>query len=333
MAVNTSPASRAAWFAALLSLPAAQRAQAQAQALPVDTAAVVVLRLEDGSILRGRVTSQTADSVIFLSEAVGRVAVARSAVTAITAAENDAKSALATVPTLGGDHAPSVRWSRRLEVGYQYMSEVARDEVGAVIGGSVGVSLERSSPKSSVTVGLQLSYQRQNPNPAASDDQMVNITANRLLSANYRLVAQTIAERNRPQEIDARFTQHVGVGRVLVRTNRVRLFVAPGAAFAHANATEEAELASNGAVTVSGVGGGFYESLSLKISPTIQLSQNLLWTEIAGRRQHASTVTLSGQLSAHLGMNVVYNRRYDSGLVDPIRPTFNKVMIGLQLQR
>jgi hypothetical protein len=333
MAVNTSPASRAAWFAALLSLPAAQRAQAQAQALPVDTAAVVVLRLEDGSILRGRVTSQTADSVIFLSEAVGRVAVARSAVTAITAAENDAKSALATVPTLGGDHAPSVRWSRRLEVGYQYMSEVARDEVGAVIGGSVGVSLERSSPKSSVTVGLQLSYQRQNPNPAASDDQMVNITANRLLSANYRLVAQTIAERNRPQEIDARFTQHVGVGRVLVRTNRVRLFVAPGAAFAHANATEEAELASNGAVTVSGVGGGFYESLSLKISPTIQLSQNLLWTEISGRRQHASSITLSGQLSAHLGMNVVYNRRYDSGLVDPIRPTFNKVMIGLQLQR
>ena len=331
MAVNTSPASRAAWFAALLSLPAAQRAQAQA--LPVDTAAVVVLRLEDGSILRGRVTSQTADSVIFLSEAVGRVAVARSAVTAITAAENDAKSALATVPTLGGDHAPSVRWSRRLEVGYQYMSEVARDEVGAVIGGSVGVSLERSSPKSSVTVGLQLSYQRQNPNPAASDDQMVNITANRLLSANYRLVAQTIAERNRPQEIDARFTQHVGVGRVLVRTNRVRLFVAPGAAFAHANATEEAELASNGAVTVSGVGGGFYESLSLKISPTIQLSQNLLWTEISGRRQHASSITLSGQLSAHLGMNVVYNRRYDSGLVDPIRPTFNKVMIGLQLQR
>lgn len=331
MAVNTSPASRAAWFAALLSLPAAQRAQAQA--LPVDTAAVVVLRLEDGSILRGRVTSQTADSVIFLSEAVGRVAVARSAVTAITAAENDAKSALATVPTLGGDHAPSVRWSRRLEVGYQYMSEVARDEVGAVIGGSVGVSLERSSPKSSVTVGLQVSYQRQNPNPAASDDQMVNITANRLLSANYRLVAQTIAERNRPQEIDARFTQHVGVGRVLVRTNRVRLFVAPGAAFAHANATEEAELASNGAVTVSGVGGGFYESLSLKISPTIQLSQNLLWTEISGRRQHASSITLSGQLSAHLGMNVVYNRRYDSGLVDPIRPTFNKVMIGLQLQR
>jgi hypothetical protein len=67
--------------------------------------------------------------------------------------------------------------------------------------------------------------------------------------------------------------------------------------------------------------------------PTIQLSQNLLWTEIAGRRQHASTVTLSGQLSAHLGVNVVYNRRYDSGLVDPIRPTFNKVMIGLQLQR
>ena len=331
MAVNTSPASRAAWFAALLSLPAAQRAQAQA--LPVDTAAVVVLRLEDGSILRGRVTSQTADSVIFLSEAVGRVAVARSAVTAITAAENDAKSALATVPTLGGDHAPSVRWSRRLEVGYQYMSEVARDEVGAVIGGSVGVSLERSSPKSSVTVGLQVNYQRQNPNPAASDDQMVNITANRLLSANYRLVAQTIAERNRPQEIDARFTQHVGVGRVLVRTNRVRLFVAPGAAFAHANATEEAELASNGAVTVSGVGGGFYESLSLKISPTIQLSQNLLWTEISGRRQHASSITLSGQLSAHLGMNVVYNRRYDSGLVDPIRPTFNKVMIGLQLQR
>jgi hypothetical protein len=333
MAVNTSPASRAAWFAALLSLPAAQRAQAQAQALPVDTAAVVVLRLEDGSILRGRVTSQTADSVIFLSEAVGRVAVARSAVTAITAAENDAKSALATVPTLGGDHAPSVRWSRRLEVGYQYMSEVARDEVGAVIGGSVGVSLERSSPKSSVTVGLQVSYQRQNPNPAASDDQMVNITANRLLSANYRLVLQTVAERNRPQDIDARFTQHVGVGRVLVRTNRVRLFVAPGAAFAHANATEEAELASNGAVTVSGVGGGFYESLSLKISPTIQLSQNLLWTEISGRRQHASSITLSGQLSAHLGMNVVYNRRYDSGLVDPIRPTFNKVMIGLQLQR
>ena len=331
MAVNTSPASRAAWFAALLSLPAAQRAQAQA--LPVDTAAVVVLRLEDGSILRGRVTSQTADSVIFLSEAVGRVAVARSAVTAITAAENDAKSALATVPTLGGDHAPSVRWSRRLEVGYQYMSEVARDEVGAVIGGSVGVSLERSSPKSSVTVGLQVNYQRQNPNPAASDDQMVNITANRLLSANYRLVLQTVAERNRPQEIDARFTQHVGVGRVLVRTNRVRLFVAPGAAFAHANATEEAELASNGAVTVSGVGGGFYESLSLKISPTIQLSQNLLWTEISGRRQHASSITLSGQLSAHLGMNVVYNRRYDSGLVDPIRPTFNKVMIGLQLQR
>jgi len=331
MAVNTSPASRAAWFAALLSLPAAQRAQAQA--LPVDTAAVVVLRLEDGSILRGRVTSQTADSVIFLSEAVGRVAVARSAVTAITAAENDAKSALATVPTLGGDNAPSVRWSRRLEVGYQYMSEVARDEVGAVIGGSVGVSLERSSPKSSVTVGLQVSYQRQNPNPAASDDQMVNITANRLLSANYRLVLQTVAERNRPQEIDARFTQHVGVGRVLVRTNRVRLFVAPGAAFAYANATEEAELASNGAVTVSGVGGGFYESLSLKISPTIQLSQNLLWTEISGRRQHASSITLSGQLSAHLGMNVVYNRRYDSGLVDPIRPTFNKVMIGLQLQR
>jgi len=331
MAVNTSPASRAAWFAALLSLPAAQRAQAQA--LPVDTAAVVVLRLEDGSILRGRVTSQTADSVIFLSEAVGRVAVARSAVTAITAAENDAKSALATVPTLGGDNAPSVRWSRRLEVGYQYMSEVARDEVGAVIGGSVGVSLERSSPKSSVTVGLQVNYQRQNPNPAASDDQMVNITANRLLSANYRLVLQTVAERNRPQEIDARFTQHVGVGRVLVRTNRVRLFVAPGAAFAHANATEEAELASNGAVTVSGVGGGFYESLSLKISPTIQLSQNLLWTEISGRRQHASSITLSGQLSAHLGMNVVYNRRYDSGLVDPIRPTFNKVMIGLQLQR
>ena len=331
MAVNTSPASRAAWFAALLSLPAAQRAQAQA--LPVDTAAVVVLRLEDGSILRGRVTSQTADSVIFLSEAVGRVAVARSAVTAITAAENDAKSALATVPTLGGDNAPSVRWSRRLEVGYQYMSEVARDEVGAVIGGSVGVSLERSSPKSSVTVGLQVNYQRQNPNPAASDDQLVNITANRLLSANYRLVAQTIAERNRPQEIDARFTQHVGVGRVLVRTNRVRLFVAPGAAFAYANATEEAELASNGAVTVSGVGGGFYESLSLKISPTIQLSQNLLWTEISGRRQHASSITLSGQLSAHLGMNVVYNRRYDSGLVDPIRPTFNKVMIGLQLQR
>jgi len=213
------------------------------------------------------------------------------------------------------------------------MSEVARDEVGAVIGGSVGVSLERSSPKSSVTVGLQVNYQRQNPNPAASDDQMVNITANRLLSANYRLVLQTVAERNRPQEIDARFTQHVGVGRVLVRTNRVRLFVAPGAAFAYANATEEAELASNGAVTVSGVGGGFYESLSLKISPTIQLSQNLLWTEISGRRQHASSITLSGQLSAHLGMNVVYNRRYDSGLVDPIRPTFNKVMIGLQLQR
>ncbi len=314
-------------FAATVSVPA------HAQAAGKDTTEIATVKLQDGSAIQGRVVLETGDSVTVVSTTLGRLTFARSAVTSISPFESEAQSALAAVPTLGLSTARRVQWTRKVEVGVQYMSEIVQGKAGAVVGGSVGANLERSTVHSSVSIGLQANYQRQEPYPAASDDRMLTLTALRDLGSTYRLVIQTFAERNIPQEIDFRLTQHVGIGRTLVKSPRLKMFVAPGVTYAYANASEEAELAANGTVTASGAGVGFYESLALQLAPTIGVSQNLLWTEISGRRQYASSVTLSGRVTGGVGLNIVYNRRYDSDLIAPVRRTFGKLMVGLQLSR
>ena len=298
-----------------------------------DTTATATVKLQDGSALQGRVVAETADSVTVVSETLGRLTFARSAIASISPSEAEAQSALAAVPTLGHSRPHQARWARTLEVGVQHLSEVVRDDAGAMTGISVGATLGRSTPKSSVKVGLQINYQRQDPHPAAADDRLLTITAVRDLNATYRLIAQTFAERNIPQEIDFRFTQHLGLGRSLVNSKRAKLFVAPGVTYSDANASEEAELAANGTVTAVGFGVGFYESFAVQLAPSIGLSQNLLWTEISGRRLRASTVTLSGRIGSGVSLNAVYNQRYDSDLIDPVRKTFGKLMIGVQLSR
>ena len=298
-----------------------------------DSTATASVKLRDGSALQGRVVAETADSVTVVSETLGRLTFARSAITSISSNAAEAQSALAAVPTLEHSRPRRAKWSRKFEIGVQHQSEVVRDDAGAMTGISVGANLGRSTPKSTVKIGLQINYQRQDPHPAASDERLLTLTAVRDLNATYRLIAQTFGERNVPQEIDFRFTQHLGIGRSLVNSKRARLFVAPGVTYSNANASEEAELAANGTVTAVGFGVGFYESLSLQITPTIGLSQNTLWTEISGRRLRASTVTLSGQISSGVLLNAVYNLRYDSDLVDPVRKTFGKLMIGLQISR
>jgi hypothetical protein len=286
-------------------------------------------------MLRGRIVAESSDSVTVATTLAGRVTLPRAVVSGITDPEAAGKSALATVPTLGNDESRRrrVQWSPRIEIGVQHISEVVRKEVGAVFGGSFGMSLERSTPRTSMSVSIQTNYQRQSPNPAAADDNLLTMTAARSIRPKVRVVGQTFIERNRPQEIEIRYTQHLGIGRQLVKSERMTLFLAPGVTYAYANASEEAELAASGTVTASGFGGGFYESLALRLAPALSLTQNLLWTEIRGRRQYASTLTLSGRLSAHVAMNLVHNLRFDSGLVDPVRKTLGRTTVGLQFAR
>jgi hypothetical protein len=316
-------------------------APVQAQAAAADTVTVRTVTLQDGSVLQGRLTAETADSIVVVSSTYGQLRLARSAVRSISGSSpTESFSTLAAVPTISHQRAKRAQWSSRLEIGIQALSALTKpDAEGNNIGGairsrSVGLNLARSGPSSTMKLGLQTNYFRQDPYPAAANDLLLTITAARDLGASpYRVVAQTFVERNHPQSIDLRVTQQLGIGRLVVKSKRLSMFLAPGVAYSYANAKEDAQLAVSQSITLDGVGVGVYESIMWQVIPSVAVSQNFFSTVTSGRRQSAAAVTLSGMIAPRVGVNVVYNRRYDSGMVDPVNKTFTKLVLGIQLSR
>jgi len=316
-------------------------APVQAQAAAADTVTVQTVTLQDGSVLQGRLIAQTADSIVVVSKSYGQLTLARSMVRSISGDNpTEQVSALAAVPTISHQRAKQARWSSQIELGIQSFSALTKpDAEGNNIGGSIrsrsiGLNLARSGPSSTMKMGLQVNYFRQDPHPAAASDLLLTITAARDLGASpYRVVAQTFLENNKPQSIYVRFTQHIGIGRLVVKSKRVKMFLAPGLAYSRADTDEEAELAISQSITLNGPGVGVYESIAWQVIPSVTLSQNFLSTITSGRRQAAGAITVSGMLAPRIGVNVVYNRRYDSGMVDPVNKYFSKLVIGIQLSR
>ncbi len=316
-------------------------ASVQAQTAVADTVMVRTVTLQDGSVLQGRLIAETADSIVVVSSAYGQLRLARSAVRSISGdSPTEQVSALAAVPTISHQRAKRAKWSSRIEIGIQALSALTKpDAEGGNIGGSirsrsVGLNLERSGPSSTMKMGLQMNYFRQDPYPAAANDLLLTITAARDLGASpYRVVGQTFMERNHPQSIALRFTQQLGIGRLVVKSKRLSMFVAPGVAYSYADAKEDAQLAISQSITLNGMGVGVYESIMWQVIPSVTVSQSFFATVTAGRRQSAGAITVSGMLAPRVGVNVVYNRRYDSGMVDPVNKTFTKMVVGIQLSR
>lgn len=314
----------ALWIASMV-LPAgpgglAPAAAAEAPAPPPQPAETV--RLKNGTVLMGHVVSAGAGQLRLLVEGVGEVVVDSAAV-----APNAAPMAMP---------APSP-WSGSLSAGVLYVSEIAPGIVGTNIGVEITSRLARNFRLGTVTLDGTLGYERVEPEVATIDKWGFTLGSRHDLPGAFLLLATTRYEVSRVQYLKYRSTTLGGVGYELVKLPKLSLIVAPGVGYAKSEQTPYGRLLSFGnrqPPSVEGVAWGVHDMLMAQLGSTVMLEQDLLWLTARGDprvRQMQLDVRLSGAVTEHVKMLIVYSRQYDSSMPAPVRRSVQSLNSGVQL--
>jgi hypothetical protein len=285
------------------------------------------LRLANGTVLVGRITSASDGKVRIVVDAMGEVTVDSGAITL-------AASPPAVAPPKAGRRSP---WSGTLSASGSYVSELASGVVGSTFGMQILAGVARTTPTGAVTLDGTLGYWRVEPDAAALDQWGLSLGWRHDIAPRVPMLAKSIVDVNRVQTLKYRSTTVAGIGYVFVKTTKVSLTAAPGLGFVKSEQTEQGRVLSFAAGKVPGVEGmawGAHEMVTLQLTPTLGLQHNALWLRgfaAPAYGQLQLDARLTAMVMKHVGLLVVFVQQYDSSMPPPVNKTIRTLNPGVQL--
>ena len=287
---------------------------------------IVSLKLADGSIVVGRVVKQD-DAVVTLdTELFGVLSIPRDKITQLLSGGSTPAPA-----------ANAVHWTRTATVRGMYSSAVVPGYMGETKGLQVEAKIVRRSATASETFHATSSYQKTSPSPASVDESSAELLLTRALRGPFHLLSESELDRNRLQEIDYRFTEHVGIGWNPIATKNSWLLLAPGIAYTREHAPDSSRIrnvAGGAFEDANGLGMGMYEAVAFTVVDGLALNQDVLMIhgfDGTPRLQYTGSVNVIGMVNKRFGLSIGYNRRYDSTLPTPIKRALDELTSGIQI--
>lgn len=310
------------WLASLALLGCLCRCGESAAAEDPPPSPVETVRLTNGSVLVGRVTSTSEGRLHLLVEGVGEVVVDSAAIAPAT-----------THMTMPGAASP---WSGALSVGILYVSEIAPGIVGANVEVEINSRIARVFRRGTVTLDGTLGYSRVEPVAATIDRWGLILGSRHDLPGRFLLLATTRYEVNRVQYLQYRSTTLGGIGYSFLKYPKLSLIVAPGVGYSKSEQTPYGRILSFGnrqPPSVEGMAWGAHDMLMAQLTPTLMLQQDLIWLSAWGDsrfRQMQLDVRLTGAVTNHLKMLIVFSQQYDSSMPAPVKRTVRSLNSGIQ---
>jgi hypothetical protein len=281
------------------------------------------VHLTNGSVLVGRVTSRSEGKLHVLVDGVGEVVV-----------DSTAVAPMATSMTMPVAASP---WSGSLSAGVLYVSEIAPGIAETNIGVELTSHIGRVFRLGTVTLDGTLGYSRVEPAAATIDQWGLTLGSRHDLPGRFLLLATTRYEVNRVQYLKYRSTTLAGVGYPVLNFPKLNLIVAPGLGYSRSEQTPYGRILSFGnrqPPSVDGTAWGAHDMLMVQLAPTIMLQQSLLWLSALDNgafREAQIDVRLTGAVTSHLKMLIVYAGQYDSSMPAPVKKFVQSLNSGLQL--
>lgn len=281
------------------------------------------VRLTNGSVLVGRILSKSEGKIRILVEGVGEVVV-------------DSMSVAPSAPshTMSGSAS---RWSGNLSVGVLYVSAIAPGTVGTNLGVELTSHVAREFRLGRVTLDGTLGYSRVEPVAATIDEWGVMLGSRHPLHHGFMVLATTQYEVNRVQYLQYRSITLAGIGYSIWNHPKASLIVAPGMGYSKSEQTPYGRILSFGnrqPPNVEGWAWGAHDMTMLHLSPTVMLQQQLLWlfsVEHEKFHQLQLDVRLTGAVTDHLKMLIVYAVQYDSSMPAPVQRAVQSLNSGIQV--
>jgi putative salt-induced outer membrane protein YdiY len=229
-------------------------------------------------------------------------------------------------------------WSGSASIGMALRSAILPGVAETSFGIELKVGVMRALPSGSLMLSGNLSYQRDKPAVAATNEWSIAAGWRHTISKRVVALGRTMIGANRVQEVEFRSATFVGIGPYLVKTPRISLLVAPGVGYSKVEQTQRGSVLAfaNGEPSgASGIVMGFHDMLMVQLSPMLTLQQNALWLHKAGsfrNNQLQFEARLTGMVTAHVGMLIVYNEQYDSSMPAPVNKSVRSLNSGIQLK-
>ena len=232
--------------------------------------------------------------------------------------------------------APSP-WSGTLSAGVVYVSEIATGIVGTNVGVQITSRIARTFHTGALTLDGTLGYARVEPFTATIDQWGLTLGSRRDLPARFLLLATTRYEVNRVSYLQYRSTTLGGLGFSILKSPKLSLIVAPGVGYSKSEQTELGRILSfafRQPPSVEGVAWGAHDIFTAQLSPTVVLQEEMIWLTARGDSRFQEMqldVRMTGAITSHLKMLIVYSRQYDSSMPAPISRTIESLNSGIQL--
>jgi hypothetical protein len=293
---------------------------------PADT-----IRLASGTVLVGHITSVTSAKVHIRVDAVGDLAVDSSA---ILPAVMPPVTPHVAPPPAAARRSP---WSGTFSASGSYVSEVVPGLVGSTLGTQVSAGVARATRAGGVTLDGTLGYWRVAPSVAAMNQWSLTFGWRHEVAPKFPVLARSIVEVNRVQQLRYRTTTLAGVGYTFVKSPTVTLNAAPGLGFVKSEQTALGRVTSFAAGKLPGVEGaawGAHEMLVVQLTPTLGLQQNALWLRGFTRTPYTQLqldARLTAMVMKHLGLLIVFTQQHDSSMPAPVSTIIRTLNPGVQL--
>jgi hypothetical protein len=285
---------------------------------------IEVFQLHNGTVLVGRLVSSENGTLEIAVDGLGSVRV-----------DSAALMSRGPAPTPPG--SPSA-WSGSLTIGAAYTSEilpgVAETNLAMEISGAVGRTLSRGA----ITLDGSLGYDRIKPAPATTDEWTLRLGGRQGFAGPLMVIGTSRIDVNHVWALRYRTTTLAGVGVSVLTRPRVSLLVAPGFGYVKSQQTDEGRLysfANGDAPGVDGVAWGIHDMLMLQLTPMLSFEQSILWLRGTGadpQTQLEFEGRLTGMVTPHIGMLIVFTVSHDSSIPAPVKNTISSLDAGIQLR-
>jgi len=227
---------------------------------------------------------------------------------------------------------------RNLSLGAIYASSILPGVAETNLGVQIGGAVSRAIPGGAVTLDGSLNYQRIKPDAATLDQYSLTLGWRHGIAPQLILIGTSRVDVNHVWALRYRSTTLAGVGVHLVMRPTLSLVVAPGVGYVKSEQTDLGRLYSfaNGqAPGVDGMAWGVHDMFTVQLTPMLSFSQGLLW--LKGGRTKAQThvefaARLTGMVTRHVGLLIVFLRSYDSSIPAPVKNTISSLNSGIQLR-
>lgn len=235
--------------------------------------------------------------------------------------------------------APRSPWSATITASVTSISTVAPGIAGSTLGAQVNLGIARASARGALSLDGNLSYWRRKPDSAAANQWGLSLTGRRLLTPRWVLLGRTSFDVNHVQYLEYRSLTIGGLGRLLVKSPRVTLLLAPGLGYGKSAQTAYGRALSFAAGTPPGVEGaitGVHDAFAVQLAPMLSFQQDLhyFWSLRSDRpfRQAEFNAKLLGMVTPHFGMSIAFKELFDTSLPPPVNRTLRTLVSGVQVK-